>query len=249
MPAASGVWLEDLFEEHHKHMFHTAYRVLGDAGDAEDVLQTIFLRLLKRPPKALDTGKAGGYLRRAAINASLDLIRKRKRSRLVPVDQQILEEVEPSADAVSDPARRFASLEFRERLRRELAKVNPRGAEMFVLRYFEGYRNSEIGPMMGTSRMTVAVTLHRLRKRLSLALADEPGAAGPSRRPQRVRRDRAGRASRADRADGEGRADGADRADREDRADGAGRTERAGRADGAGRTERADEAGTGRPER
>ena len=177
-PAASGVWLEDLFEEHHKHMFHTAYRVLGDAGDAEDVLQTIFLRLLKRPPKALDTGKAGGYLRRAAINASLDLIRKRKRSRLVPVDQQILEEVEPSADATSDPARRFASLELRERLRRELAKVNPRGAEMFVLRYFEGYRNSEIGPMMGTSRMTVAVTLHRLRKRLSLALADEPVAAG-----------------------------------------------------------------------
>ena len=237
MPAASGVWLEDLFEEHHKHMFRTAYRVLGDAGDAEDVLQTIFLRLLKRPPKALDTGKAGGYLRRAAINASLDLIRKRKRSRLVPVDQQILEEVEPSADAASDPARRFASLEFRERLRRELAKVNPRGAEMFVLRYFEGYRNSEIGPMMGTSRMTVAVTLHRLRKRLSLALADEPGAAGPSRRAERVGRDRAGR---VDRADGEGRGDGAGRAGR---ADGAGRAERAERAD------RADDERTGRPGR
>lgn len=204
LASTAGAWLEDLFEEHHKHMFHTAYRVLGDAGDAEDVLQTVFLRLLKRPPKALDTGKAGGYLRRAAINASLDLIRKRKRSRLVPVDQQILEEVEPSADATSDPARRFASLEFRERLRRELAKVNPRGAEMFVLRYFEGYRNSEIGPMMGTSRMTVAVTLHRLRKRLSVALADEPAAAGPSRRAEPVRRgpaDRAGRTERTERAD------------------------------------------------
>lgn len=170
---ATGAGLRDLFEEHHKLIFGTAYRVTGNANDAEDVLQTIFLRLLKRPPAALDAARAGGYLRRAAITASLDLIRSRKRSRLVALDQQLIEEVKPAVDGASDPGRRFAGLELRERLRRELAKVNPRAAEMFVLRYFEGYRNSEIGPMMGTSRMTVAVTLHRLRKRLRAALADE----------------------------------------------------------------------------
>lgn len=178
MPDSSGAELQDLFEEHHQLIFRTAWRVTGNANDAEDVLQTIFLRLLKRPPVALETGNAGGYLRRAAINASLDLIRYRKRSRLVALDQQIIEEVEPAVDGASDPGRRFASLELRDRLRRELAKVNPRAAEMFVLRYFEGYRNSEIGPMMGTSRMTVAVTLHRLRKRLRLALADELNSPG-----------------------------------------------------------------------
>ena len=172
----AGGWLAGLFEEHHQIMFRTAYRVLGDAGDAEDVLQTVFLRLLKRPPAALETAKAGGYLRRAAINASLDLIRARKRSRLVALDPQVLEETGRSTDATGDPARRFASLELRERLRRELAAVSPRAAEMFVLRYFEGFRNSEIGPMLGTSRMTVAVTLHRLRKRLGAALAEEPAA-------------------------------------------------------------------------
>ncbi len=177
MPDSTGAGLRDLFEEHHQLIFRTAWRVTGNANDAEDVLQTIFLRLLKRPPAALETGNAGGYLRRAAINASLDLIRSRKRSRLVALDQQLIEEMEPAGDGASDPGRRFAGLELRDRLRRELAKVNPRVAEMFVLRYFEGYRNSEIGPMMGTSRMTVAVTLHRLRKRLRLVLADELQAA------------------------------------------------------------------------
>jgi len=168
-----GATLQGLFEEHNRLIFHTAYRVTGNATDAEDVLQTIFLRLVKRPPAALVPGNAGGYLRRAAINASLDLLRSRKRSRLVALDQQVIEEIEPAVDGASDPDRRFASRELRDRLRRELAKVNPRAAEMFVLRYFEGYRNSEIGPMLGTSRMTVAVTLHRLRKRLSVALAEE----------------------------------------------------------------------------
>lgn len=188
-PDSAGDALQGLFEEHHRLMFHTAYRVTGNASDAEDVLQTIFLRLLNRPPQSLDTAKAGGYLRRAAINASLDLIRSRKRSRLVALDQQVLEEVGPSSAVESDPARRFASLELRDRLRRELAKVNPRAAEMFVLRYFEGYRNSEIGPMMGTSRMTVAVTLHRLRKRLGAALAEED-AAGLERDGREDQKDR-----------------------------------------------------------
>lgn len=173
--------LQGLFEEHHRLIFHTAYRVTGNASDAEDVLQTIFLRLLNRPPESLDTAKAGGYLRRAAINASLDLLRSRKRSRLVALDQQVLEEVGPSSAVESDPVRRFASLELRDRLRRELANVNARAAEMFVLRYFEGYRNSEIGPMLGTSRMTVAVTLHRLRKRLAAALAEEDAAGAAAR--------------------------------------------------------------------
>ncbi len=174
---AAAERLRGLFEKHHRLIFHTACRVTGSAADAEDVLQTIFLRLLNRPPESLDAVKAGGYLRRAAINASLDLIRSRRRSRLVALDQQVVEEAEPSSAVESDPARRFASRELRRRLRRELAKVNPRAAEMFVLRYFEGYRNSEIGPMMGTSRMTVAVTLHRLRKRLSAALMEEDAAA------------------------------------------------------------------------
>ena len=191
-----GDGLRRLFEEHHRLIFHTACRVTGNASDAEDVLQTIFLRLLNRPPQSLDAAKAGGYLRRAAINASLDLIRSRKRSRLVALDQQVLEEVGPSAAVESDPARRFASLELRGRLRRELARVNPRAAEMFVLRYFEGYRNSEIGPMLGTSRMTVAVTLHRLRKRLGAALAAEDAAAvaagGSAAEGQEDRRDRRG---------------------------------------------------------
>ena len=177
MPDSTGAWLQELFEKHHQQIFRTAYRVLGNANDAEDVLQTIFLRLLNRPPAALVADNAGGYLYRSAINASLDLIRSRKRSRLVALDQQLLEEVEPAVDGASDPDRRFASQELRGRLRRELAQVNPRASEMFVLRYFEGYRNSEIGPMLGTSRMTVAVTLHRLRKRLSAALAEEPQAA------------------------------------------------------------------------
>ncbi len=189
--------LRAMFEEHHRLVFHTACRVTGNAEDAEDVVQTIFLRLLKRLPRQMESATAGGYLRRAAINASLDLLRSRRRSRLVALDGKLLEDLEPAVDAASSPDRRLAGRELRARLRRELAKANPRAAEMFVLRYFEGYRNIEIGELLGTSRMTVAVTLHRLRRQLAGALADEavPALAEAPRNDDRnsSEQDRTGR--------------------------------------------------------
>jgi DNA-directed RNA polymerase specialized sigma24 family protein len=54
----SAADLERAFREHHALVFRAAYRVTGNAGDAEDVLQTVFLRLLKRDPGAEPVGTA-----------------------------------------------------------------------------------------------------------------------------------------------------------------------------------------------
>ena len=67
--------LEILFRQHSDRVFRTAHRVTGSAADAEDVLQTVFLRLARgaESPKALENPE--GYFARSAINASLDLLR------------------------------------------------------------------------------------------------------------------------------------------------------------------------------
>src|SRR4029453_15868070 len=65
LPGARGMALtselEDLFREHHQLIYRTAYSVTGSKPDAEDVLQVIFLRLLRRglPPDLLKNPK--GY--------------------------------------------------------------------------------------------------------------------------------------------------------------------------------------------
>ncbi len=55
---------------------------------------------------------------------------------------------------------------MRERLRCALSKLNPRTAEIFVLRYLEGFTNLEIARMLGKRQTLIAVTLHRARRRL-----------------------------------------------------------------------------------
>ena len=85
---------ERTFREHHDLVYRAAYRITGNAEDAEDVLQTLFLRLLRRE-RALDAeANPKGYLHRAAVNIALDIVRLRKRN--VPADDSMLRSVRRS---------------------------------------------------------------------------------------------------------------------------------------------------------
>jgi RNA polymerase sigma-70 factor (ECF subfamily) len=155
--------LEQIFREHHGLVFRAAYRITGNAGDAEDVLQTVFLRMLKRDPEAEAVGNMASFLHRAAVNAALDLVRSRQNIRNIPLD-----ELEPvlAEPAFRSPERAQNSNEIRDWLRGALARLNPRIAQMFAMRFFEGKDNPEIARLLNTTPGTVAVTLSRTRDRL-----------------------------------------------------------------------------------
>ena len=151
---------ERMFNEHHDLIYRAAYRITGNAEDAEDVLQTLFLRLLRRecPPDIESNPKA--YLHRAAVNIALDIIKLRNRNVSTDDSPIELEDTRPTQD------RQRNSSEIQAWLRSALSELSPKAAEMFVLRHIEGYDNSEIAEMVGTTRGTVAVMLFRARLRL-----------------------------------------------------------------------------------
>lgn len=190
---AGAAALEGVFRAHAHDVLRAAYRVTGSLSDAEDVLQTVFLRLARHgalhearheegagtdpepgPEPVSDRGPdrgpdlepgppAAAYLRRAAVNAALDVIRGRKRRPAVPLDADAGPE---PADDQADPERRHAGREARAHLRRAVAELSPRAAQVFALRYFEGLGNREIARLLAMSQTAVAVTLHRTRARL-----------------------------------------------------------------------------------
>lgn len=155
--------LEQIFKEHHALVFRAAYRITGNADDAEDVLQTVFLRLMKRDAAAEPVGNMASFLHRSAVNAALDLVRAHHNVRNIPLD-----ELEPvlAEPAHRNPDRIQNSGEIREWLRGALARLNPRIAEMFMLRFFDGKDNPEIAQILNTTPGTVAVTISRTRDRL-----------------------------------------------------------------------------------
>lgn len=157
--------LEGLFNQHHDRVFRAAYRVTGSAADAEDVLQTVFLRLARSAEPVAMPDNPESYFARAAVNASLDLLRARKRSKAVAIED--LEDSGVLLEFVSrNPEASHEDRELRKLIREAVAKLGPTAGQMFALRYFEGYDNGEIARMMKTSALVVGVTLHRARGRL-----------------------------------------------------------------------------------
>ncbi len=158
--------LEEVFRAHQVCVLKAAYRITGSMADAEDVSQSVFLRLARGIVDPSRISNLQSYLQKSAVNAALDLVRSRGHREVVPVETA--DDIQ--ADSSVSPERAHSSLELKNWLRRELATLNPRAAEMFVLRYLEGLDNPEIARTMNTSQAVVAVTLFRARARLKKSL-------------------------------------------------------------------------------
>lgn len=153
--------LERIFDRHYELIYRTAYSLTGSAADAEDIVQTIFVRLLSRelPP---DLSRAPErYLYRAAFNLSLNAIRDKKR--------QVLSGNMEAFDTGHSPLEADGDLR-EQQLHEAIAALNPAAAQIMILRYVHDYCLSDIARMLGTTRSTVAVSLFRSRARLKKCL-------------------------------------------------------------------------------
>ncbi len=160
--------LERLFAAHHVRALKAAYRITGNMSDAEDVAQTVFLRIAQNGNAVDALANPESYIYRAAINGALDVIRRRRGERAV------LEGTAYPVLAASSVG--YTADDLSDKLRQALASLSPRAAEMFVLRHVEEYDNGQIARMLNTSRAVVAVVLHRTRARLQKQLrANERG--------------------------------------------------------------------------
>jgi RNA polymerase sigma-70 factor, ECF subfamily len=143
--------LDDLYQQHAAMVFRTALRVTGNAADAEDVLQTVFLRILDHQLQVNPVSQAEQYLRRAATNASIDLLRRKTKR----------------AESEFEDSHKYGSKEntllLKERLRRALANQPPENAELFVMCYLEGCSYDELAEQYKMERGTIASRLHRIR--------------------------------------------------------------------------------------
>jgi len=149
---------ERIFREYAPLVYRTAYAVAGNREDADDILQTIFLRLLRRefPPDLARNPEA--YLYRAAVNLSLDTIKVRKRQPRRTDDPDHVETPVAAQSAIDD--------EMHRRLYEAIGQLEPQAAEILILRYVHNTSDAKIAKMLHVSRTVVAVRLYRTRARL-----------------------------------------------------------------------------------
>jgi RNA polymerase sigma-70 factor (ECF subfamily) len=159
--------LEQMFREHYAMLYRTALSLLDNPADADDVPQTIFLRLLRTGLPAEMSKNPAGYLYRAAVNVSLNVIRTRKRQRLTDGVEGLELVVDTSSTSVKE--------RIHKELAEAIAELPQDAAHVLILRYVHNYSEANIAKILGTSRNTVAMRLFRARARLKKLMRNSWG--------------------------------------------------------------------------
>ena len=152
---------ESIVAEHGRMVIQAAMRILGNAADAEEVAQDVFMEAVSLP-RSDDVRNWGGYLRKVAVFRALDRRRQRRGVVTLPVDSLPSAGLSPPDEAVHR--------ELAEQLRSLLACLPEREGAVFALRYFEHLSNAQIAEVLQISTGAVGAALHKVRTKLESAV-------------------------------------------------------------------------------
>ncbi len=152
---------EELYRQHSARVFNLAVRMCGSRGDAEDLLQEIFLLAYRKFPDFRGDAAPGTWLYRLAINRCLGYRKSRQSSYAARTTS--LELCPPPASA-----RRAGGDGAVDRIALERAiSALPEGArEVFLLHDVEGFGHAEIAEMLDISEGTSKSQVHKARRKL-----------------------------------------------------------------------------------
>jgi RNA polymerase sigma factor (sigma-70 family) len=167
---AAEVWVaptwEQVVREHSARVYRLAYRLSGNAQDAEDLTQETFVRVF-RSLADFSPGTFEGWLHRITTNLFLDMVRRRQRIRFdaLPEDTERLPGTAPSPEQV------YADTHLDPQVQAALDALSPEFRVAVVLCDIEGLTYEEIAATLGIKLGTVRSRIHRGRVQLRQALA------------------------------------------------------------------------------
>ncbi|WP_405144637.1 SigE family RNA polymerase sigma factor [Sphaerisporangium sp. NBC_01403] len=140
-------------------LMRSAYLLTGDAGQAEDLLQTVLMRTARHWPRLMRDGNPEAYVRRALINQHISWYRRMRGNVEVPRARP----PEHGRDLGDQSLHRLA-------LRQALLRLTPRQRAVLVLRFYEDRSIDETAALLGCSAGTVkSQTSHALGRLRVLA--------------------------------------------------------------------------------
>lgn len=155
-----------LVNRYQRPIYNAAYRVLGNAEDASDITQVVFLRIAERLHEYDTQYKFFSWIYRIAINESLNLLRRNRRED--PLD----EETELPGPATASPEWQYNNGQLSERVQRALMSMKADDRVVLTLRHFSECSYKEIGQILELEEKTVKSRLFEARQRLGELLQD-----------------------------------------------------------------------------
>jgi len=156
-----------IFREYAPRIYQQAFRVLGDADEAAEAVQEVFLNVHRSLGTFRGESSIATWIYRIAFNTLASHGRKKCRE---PLSLTEADDVMSLPDEDGDVEAAYERKESRERLARCIARLSPREAVAITLFYMDGYDYKEIASIMETTVSSVGILLHRGREHLHVLL-------------------------------------------------------------------------------
>ena len=154
-------YIQEAVKRYSDTVFRVAFQYTKDRSDAEDVLQEVFLKLLKKPPQlSVEDDRLKAWLIRVTINRCKDFLRAKKRrdakQKHFRDQQDDYSGVYEEGDLPDDKDEVFKALE----------SLSDRDRDALYLYYYEGYTAKEIANIIGGSERAVTKRIGRAREKM-----------------------------------------------------------------------------------
>jgi RNA polymerase sigma-70 factor (ECF subfamily) len=176
--------LEELIQRHQRRVYRFGLKMCRDPEDAKDVLQDTFIAAARSVRDFRGASSVSTWLYTIARSFC---IKRRRRSRYAPAQEESLDSREPGLEArqITDPGRapdeELAGRQVERALEQAIAALDPMYREVLVLRDVEGLSAPEVGEIMGLTIEAVKSRLHRarliVREAVAPLLSPEPQGA------------------------------------------------------------------------
>ena len=165
-PARLEAWIEAYGTEIGRHLD----RMLSSGADADDLLQEVWVRAIRRPPEPGPDSNVRAWLYRVATNVALDHLAKNRR-RQCALDGRRLE-LAPEPSSAPDDLLQALSAKGRRRVREKVALLPPKQREAVWLRWVEGRDYETIAARLDCSPESARANVYNGMKRLRLELME-----------------------------------------------------------------------------
>lgn len=152
--------LGELFERHHRPVFQFLTRTTGNQSVAEDLVQEVFVRILKYRHTYDPAGRFQTWLFRIARNARADYFRRRP-----PVAEPVEQALDLPA-ATAGPEERLETHLYAQQLERALRQLPEEPRDLLVLARFHAMPYDDIAQLLGIKVGAVKVRVYRAIKQL-----------------------------------------------------------------------------------
>ena len=165
----------ELVEQYRDNVYRLAYRMCGNAYDADEAAQEAFVAAWRALPNFRGDAKFSTWLYRLTTNAAIDVMRREKRHQTVGDGEMI--EVADDADSPQETVERT---EQQEAVQKALATLSEEYREVLLLRYMEELDYAEIAEVLQLPSGTVKSRINRAKAALKTALLKSGNIFGGS---------------------------------------------------------------------